>query len=98
LTGSGSHFRKSPDLDTDPDLDKCSAKFRLKIVLEEICFKKYIHEPKSLTAKVPKLTMVFTHTKKVKLGPFMYNGQNSDPMTRRPDLDPDSQHCFQDLD
>jgi hypothetical protein len=45
LTGSESDFRKRPepdqvpdlDLDLDPDLNKFSAQFLLKILLAEIC-------------------------------------------------------------
>jgi hypothetical protein len=96
LTGSGSDFRKRPDPDPVPDPNpdpyKFSANFFLKIFLMKICFKKYLHEPKSETTEIPEVSLAFKHTKKVSyghlLGPGSGSGSGSGP--RCPDPDPDA--------
>jgi hypothetical protein len=47
FTGSGSDFRKCPD--PVPDPNKFLVNFFLKFFLMKICYKKYLHGPKSLT-------------------------------------------------
>jgi hypothetical protein len=44
--------------------------FLLEILLVEICFNIYIHEPKSLAAEIPTVFMAFTHTKKAAIWSF----------------------------
>jgi hypothetical protein len=60
-----------PVPDPDPYLYKFSDKLLQKLFLAEICFKKYVHEPKRSATGNPKVFMSFIHTEKVDIGSFI---------------------------